>query len=75
MQEDKVAAERATGVCAGHRRGEFLKPERRHPDKEAPSAKAPTRRLGATMGATRTNDFAILRTSPDNRHESPEITN
>lgn len=31
--------------------------------------KTQTRRLGATLGATRTNDFAILRTSTDNRQE------
>ena len=31
--------------------------------------KAPTRRLGATLGATPTNDLAILRTSTDNGQE------
>src|SRR5271169_3138134 len=43
-------------------------PKCRHPDKEAPRASAQTRRLGATLGATRMNDLAILRTCTDNRH-------
>ena len=51
-----------------HNAERLLEPEGRHSDKEAFRAKAQTRRLGATLGATRMNDLAIPRTCTDNRH-------